>query len=129
MRKYNIDRIANKAIKKLGESLKSKRMVSENYHSLFWKELLEPFFDECRIHVNDRKSLGNAVIQKIKESLKETSLQREKTEIKINMKNIEAGAKKVIPEEIGDVSGEDLFKFTEGECGPKPRLSNGSRFR
>lgn len=93
-----------------------KRLEAENlygvehpgdYYSPFWRKRLDNLLMEHGVDVvEDRKLLGNIIIKKINNEIREF--------------NEKYDFKGIIPEDIGDIDNKRLYEITDGQCGIRP---------
>ena len=121
-----IEKIVKKIRKELQRSGEYDKKHSGDYYSPFWNEKLDVIFDECKIHIYERRKIGNTVIQKINEEFEKNKElgQEKKSEIIIDEERVRRESERAIPAEIGDISGEELFRRTDGQCGFKSKPSH-----
>jgi hypothetical protein len=121
-----VEKIVKKIRKELQQTGEYGKKHSGDYYSPFWNKKLDAIFNECKIHICERRKIGNAVIQKINEEIEKNKElnQEKKPEIIIDEEKIIKESERAVPAEIGDISGNDLYERTDGQCGFKSKPSH-----
>lgn len=103
------------------------KIVAANSGTTTWQEIKTIVANVCDkkgwVYVN-RNDLTNAAIQMLRREIKESG-----QEIKLDMDKIRSGAEKSLPEEIGDISKEELLRLSGGESGIEPEPNSELHFR
>ncbi len=125
MKQRLVDQAAKKVYQELERLGEAGKKHAGDYYSPFWKEKLDLVFNYYRVGTYDRKMYGNAVIQKINSEVnaeKKAETQEKNTEINFGPEQVKRENYATVPEEIPDVSGKELYRLTDGQCGEKPKF-------